>query len=66
VIAFHVAYHRCVDVEEAIDQTWSRIAFVCRYGHIGLDALAMPGTALNSLMHAIGKIVAEENAANTK
>lgn len=41
---------------------WATIAFLCRYGHLGLnDAMAMPCLDTHYLCEAVGKLIGEEN-----
>lgn len=52
-----------MSVETLEANTWKRLAYVCRYGHIGLDEALHTGTReLNKFAKALSEIVEEENA----
>jgi len=52
------------DLEEAQAHVWKRVAYACRYGNTGLEALHLPMESLGSLNQALSKIIQEENESN--
>lgn len=49
--------------KDAIDRIFRRVAFACRYGHIGYqEAMDMPVRDLNEFCSALSEMIKEENS----
>jgi len=50
--------------EDVPQEIWKKVAYACRYGHIGLrEAMGLPQSALSYFCIALNEIVKEENEA---